>query len=308
MDAHITRQRLGNQLSYDWLKILVAVAAAVAAVAILFTMIATRPTNAQQYFVYSYGGLHPAQDNNALPDNLKDAFSYDVLETNVENFDAGAMGNAVFTARRGVLEGSAIFVSDFVDGGGEGATPFSELVSMGIVHRGQEDERLGLFLDAEKFLSDCESYLARFFGENWREAPVLDEEEVRACFLARNGEDKRFKTEEQKEQGVALERERLTSLREDYLVVDGAMKSGMLSFATYRTDPSSEEGGAGKEYAVGFSLGKLSRLNRLYYYYDGEGKQATEKIAVLLFENGEKLADLKYESVTFLRYLLEHYQ
>lgn len=314
MDAHITKERLGNFLSYDWLKILGTILAAVAVVALLFTMISTRPTEAQQYYVYSYGGLQPAVDATTLGNRLEGKFSYDILDVGAENFENSAMGTAAFTARRGVLEGSAVFVADYA-AEGEETTPFSTLASSGIAHPGEPREELGMFLDARVFLTDCESYLARFFGEDWRDAPALNEAEVRACFLARNGNDKRFKTDVQKEAGVKEEQARLEALRENYLYVlshgfengiDG--ENNLLSFATYKTDGyDTAEGHVDREYTVGYSLGKLSRLNQLYFYYDAEKQQATEKINLLLFNNGVSLTDLKYESMTLLRYLIENY-
>lgn len=317
MDARITKQRLANYLSYDWLKMLAAVAAAVALVVVLFLMVSTRVTVAQQYLVYSYGGLIPSDENAALAGKLKRKFSYDILLTGVENFDSGTMGSAAFTARRSVLEGSAIFVADY--GEDEGNTPFLQLASVAIRDRGTEYETCGTFYEMDAFMADCEEYLARFFGENWKDAPVLDMEKVRACFLARNGEDKRFKSEEQKEEGVKLEQERLEGLREDYLyVLANGFEHGIdieesenntLSYAWYETEGyETAAGHVDKRYAIGINLGKLNRLNKLYYYADAAGKPATQKIDLLFFNNGDALADLKYESVTFLRYLLENYK
>ena len=53
MDARITKQRLGNLLSYDWLKMLIAIVIAVFLIILLFTMTATRVTNAQTFAVYA---------------------------------------------------------------------------------------------------------------------------------------------------------------------------------------------------------------------------------------------------------------
>lgn len=314
MDAHITRERLGNQLSYDWLKMLAAVAAAVAAVVLLFTMIAPRPRPTQLYYVYGYGGLHPATDSRTLPDDLAREMSYEVLETNMENFDSGALGDATFSARRAVSQGNAMFVADYTTEE-DGETPFYALARAGVLHAGEPRETIEMFFDAEEFILGCESYLTRFFGEDWRMASEPDGAAVRECFLARNDKDKRFKTEAQREAGIASERERLLSLREDYAyVLDHGFEKGVgdagstLTFATFATDGyDTAEGHVDREYTVGFCLGKLSRLDKLYFYYDGEGNTATEKIVLMLLNNGAGFDDLKYESVTLLRLLLERY-
>ncbi len=51
MDARISKSRLSNFLSYDWLKILIAVAVAVTAVCVFFSMIKTRARDEQVFSV-----------------------------------------------------------------------------------------------------------------------------------------------------------------------------------------------------------------------------------------------------------------
>lgn len=49
MDARITKQRLANMLSYDWLKIIGAIALAAVVFCVFFMMIATRATAGQTF-------------------------------------------------------------------------------------------------------------------------------------------------------------------------------------------------------------------------------------------------------------------
>ena len=59
MDARITKQRLANLISYDWLKILVTIAAFVLVLVVLFTTTATRPAKEQQIAIYAHTDLQP---------------------------------------------------------------------------------------------------------------------------------------------------------------------------------------------------------------------------------------------------------
>lgn len=307
MDAAITKQRLSVLLSYDWLKMLGVIGAAIAAILVLFTMVATQPTIAQKYEIYSYGGLVPDVDNNRLEQEMQGRFSYDILEISVQNFSADAMGGSAFTARRGVLEGSALFVADYTESG-DGYTPLEEVCRMGLINRGNASESVGLFYDIDAFCSDCEAYLARFFGADWAVSPAADEAEIRACFLARNGSDKRFKTDAQKETGVSLERARLEALRENYLVVKSAIDDGTLPRAYFSSDGyDTAHGHVDRTYCVGLNLANLTGVTKLLYYVDADGRKTAEDLDLLFFNNGESVADLKYESFAFVRYLLEKY-
>ena len=55
----------------------------------------------------------------------------------------------------------------------------------------------------------------------------------------------------------------------------------------------------------------MSGLSRLYYYpaeREGQKVNASETLNLVLFDNGTSDGDMKYESVSFLRYLATTYQ
>ena len=57
MDARITKQRLSNLISYDWLKMLVTILVFVLVLVLLFTMTATRPRKDQEFAIYAHTDL-----------------------------------------------------------------------------------------------------------------------------------------------------------------------------------------------------------------------------------------------------------
>lgn len=284
MDAKITKQRLGNLLSYDWLKILGVIAAAIAVLAMFFTMVRTRPSDEQIFTVYGYllnegtvGGTTPAQD----------IFSYEILQTGSETFNEKTA--YIFTVRRSVSEGSVLFVSDLVrNEGTEEET--NDLLSVTGGTAG------AVALDTEEYLNDCKNYLVRFFGEELREED-LDRELVRETFLNRNGKDKRFRTQAKKEEGIVLEEARIKKLRGDYLGVIVALESGKLSHKVVET----EEGSS----SIAFHLGGLNRIGRLYYC--GEYEDAQSALNLVILNNRNPESDLRYEAVSYLNYLVREY-
>lgn len=301
MDAKITKQRLGNLLSYDWIKILAAVAAAVVALSLFFTMVGTRPTLAQTFTVYCYGGLSSGKDFATLDREIEPKLSYDILSVGAEDFGNDQYSGTLYTTRRAAGEGTAMFVADTPEYDEEGklkenSTPLLAY-SYGVAYRGEE-KRSG-FYDTAYFFEDCKNYLCGFFGQDFTAASALDESAAKESFLNRNGKDKRFLKAAKKEAGIAREQERLLQLREDYLFVVEAFEEGKLSHVSYRT----EEG----EYNFAISLKALGGIGSLVTYVkDGEPSLAPVSLMIFCNERG-KGNDLRFETVSFLRYLVEEY-
>lgn len=295
MDARITKQRLAVLLSYDWLKILGIIAAAVVALYVLFLMIATRPTIAQVYTVYTYGGLRVGDDSVSLTDRLDGIFSFDILEVKMQNFDQGMLGDQAMTARRSMFEGDAVFASDYAEA--EGETSLMQLCN-GYTN----SENGGGFYDIPAFLDGTETYLRTWFRDDLTGEP--DAEAVKNSFYRKNGSDKRFKTEAQKQAGIAGEHDRVLAVRDDYLFVKRAFDDG--SLYTVECERTLRDGETVR-LPIGIGLGNLTGLSDLFYYVKGDNTVSAENIVLLFFDNRDSAADAKYENWAFVRYLLETY-
>ena len=313
MDAKITKQRLSNLLSYDWLKILVVIAAAVGVLALLFTMTATRPTNAQTFSVYSYTDVQMGRDKGTLNDTLKEknVFSYDILEINSESFFSNDYASQAFSARRAAGEGTVIFTSS-VDGEGK-ASNMSGLYSLTIdnIYSGEAISR-GCYNPQYFLETEIKEYLVEYFGQDLQ--GDLNKEAARIRFMDRNGRDKRFRSQESKERGVQQEEQRLEKLREDYLAMKTAFEEGKLFYTavnaetaetpTYRWGESCPEG----FYPAAVNVSALPKIIDLFYCIDAEGKATNETLQMVIFRNQSDAAyDLNYETASFLSYLVEKY-
>ena len=300
MDARITKQRLANMLSYDWLKIVGIIALAAVFFSLFFTMIGTRPTDGQKFYVYSYNGLSTGGDFTQLQDRLKadGVFTYEILDTGSESFSTSKLyGDSVFTARRAAGEGRVMFVKD-VRTKNEAGKESSPLLNF-IDYEGTPKESFAIFLDPKEFLSDCKTYLTAFFGEEL--TGVINKDKVRETFLERNGKDARFRSSAKREEGVRLEEARLNKLKTDYLFVSSEMGKS-LSYVTYTSEV--------KEHFIGFSMTQLNITPLVYYTVEQDGEKVQEKtdIALCIFNNASREGELKYETVNFLAFLLREYR
>lgn len=320
MDARITKQRLGNLLSYDWLKMLVTIAIFVFLVVLLFTMTATRVTNAQTFTVYAYNDVTAGRDFNSLADKLKDedVLSYDILKTTTEKFSADSQYD-LYSLRRTTGEGTVMFVSDVrvyeTDDDGnpvldENGDPKIETESalyslaMGSTVD-SEDPISGTLYDCKYYIESCAEYLSGFFEGDWETSNTLDEAAVRASFLERNSGDKRYKNDEAREKGIADERQRILDLRDDYLVVLQCFENGTFKYTEYT---AKNVDGSSFTSVLGINLGGLEKIADLAYYTDGEGNQVVSNLnLVILYNNFHEANGLRFEPVTFLRYLYEEY-
>ena len=326
MDARITKQRLGNLLSYDWLKMLVTIAIFVFLVVLLFTMTATRVTNAQTFTVYAYNGLSAGKRFNTLAGTLKDdhILSYDTLETEAELFTDESRYD-MLSLRRSTGAGDVMFISDvwtyktdddgnlldedgkIVDSTEDAAVETTSAlysIAMGAAASSLE-EGYGSVYDTRFFMQACGEYLVSFFGEDLENNNTPDEAAVRASFLERNSGDKRYKNDDAREKGIADERQRILDLRDDYLVVLQCFENGTFKYTEYT---AKNVDGSSFTSVLGINLGGLEKIADLAYYTDGEGNQVVSNLnLVILYNNFHEANGLRFEPVTFLRYLYEEY-
>ncbi len=321
MDARITKSRISNFLSYDWLKMILVAVVAIFGLCVIFQTIETRAKDEQTFTVYGFTDLSAGSDLHKIEDDLrgKGVFSYEILDTHAEQITeasggifGGAYGGAVYTTRLINSARTVMFVSKLDDHKSSGYAAVRDLIG---ANREDAGSARNGFIDFEEYLADCEQYLKGFFGENWREG-ALDEQKAEDCFLARNTKDKRYRKKAKIQEGIAQEKERLLKLREDYIAVLKALEDQTLSLATLTVteEDVGESGIATGDYVCGVSVGKLGNLRNLFYYTEetegGDKVSTVKNMSVILFNTeaiGNKENDLRYETVSFLKYLVEKY-
>ena len=240
MDAKITKERLSRMLSYDWLKIVGIAVAAIIFWTLVFTVSATRITAAQQFTVINYFG-NAATTNTSFSADLNKAFrdglfSYEVLE--ITEVDVGGneeMGSTLMQTRVATDEGDVVFVPNLADPDGvyeiNGETLQDTYVqSLVRGYRWNLEE-----LDRNKsggFFNRLETFLNQYYGDY--QTGTLNKELVKQDFLTRiaKNKDKRFKKDEQIEQGILDEIARVEKYRAALIEFDGYLESGLVTLPT----------------------------------------------------------------------------
>lgn len=317
MDAKITKQRLSNLLSYDWLKMIIAIAAVIFALILIFTMTATNPTNAQTFTIYGYTDVRMGSNNATLEENLtaRKTFSYDILQITTESFYGNSYSGATFSARRAAGEGTVMFISSFDAEGNH--TVNSELCKQTYENLYSGPGTGGGYYQPQYFFeTEVGNYLKEFFGEDLSGA--LNEDKALARFTERNGKDKRFRNASQKAQGFESEKARLNKLRDDYITLRTAFEENVFSYTAIDTREGETQGqivrlGWGEPcpegyYIASVDLSGVKGISSVFYYTDQENKATGESVNLLVFRNSHgKAFDLCYETVSFLTFLSERY-
>ena len=272
MDAKITKTRLAQTLSYDWVKVVALALAVIFFWVLIFTWTATRITNTQKYVIHNYFGV-------SLGDGFYSAyegygkgkiFSYEVFE--VENVNVNqeqSLGYQLLETRFAVGEADAMIIADIPDPNnyydaegnqlsqipedGKYVTKsylegFARSSYSGYMTRLDDGEngKKGLFTQMKEYLMQFytvtetteKTYNGFTFAVATFDEASLNEEEVIKQFTDRvkANKDKRFKTEEEWAQGYKDELARIRSYQQAYKTVFDYLDKGYIALTAWSYD------------------------------------------------------------------------
>lgn len=322
MDARITKKRLGHMLSYDWIKIVAIAAALIVVWSLLFTMLATRASNGQTFYLYSFYDVSMKGDKVNTLDNLKkhNALSYDILELNDYTFTDNQYLAQIMAAYFSAAQGDVLFITDYVpeaeqEKAEEGEEVYTNLQSFASSYysilaplKGEYTNSAGNVVK-KNYFETLEGYLNQFYkGEDFREGE-LNIDAVKSAFRTRMKKDKRFKTEAQKKKGFEKEIARIENLRISYLRVEKALELGIISIKdTKIAEDIDKDGkisdGEWKTVNCVFDLSGISHITD--YVTNSEGGK--EGLCMGIFDWSSQQPDLQYEPITYLNFLLTEYE
>ena len=335
MDAKITKKRLAHMLSYDWVKVIGAVLAAILVWSIIFTTTATRITNTQRFVVCNYKGLNFAKTFTA-------EHSLEIIEAEwVDNMRGGdSMFAELFQANLEVGEGDVMLLSDYSvsreekkdengevmkDGEGNVLYEYSEetYLSQALTYYYHYFTRLDDGESQKGYFTEMKEYLDKFYdltGEeqkNYGETvlkkatfdessfnEVLAESEFRARI--QTNQDKRYKTEEQIAAAIPQEIARIQSYLKAYNDFFAYADAGYISF-TCSTMQLTEEITVSGTFGVNLCPDeqKMGGLKEYCYYADLDGVVTAKNIHATFLNLDGLDKSYQYENILFVNALIE---
>ena len=217
MDNRITKNRLSDFLSYEWILIILFAFISIMAWELFYTMASVKLTTGQQFkffFDQSLSGNSTAVMR-FLDDD--DVLSYDVQKVSVERL---LSSYNVLSTRLDIQDGDVIFTNC--------KDPLKNAPNPDEVEN--TNIRLKEIVDAycvysfEELNLDAQEYLKRYIkDENLSnndlfdkvKTGVLDESKIEKTFRSRMKKDNRFRTQAQIKEGVKMEKERIERLYEE---------------------------------------------------------------------------------------------
>lgn len=248
MDAKITKRRLNIFLSYDWIKILLMIAAAILVWSLVFTTAATRLTSAQNFTIFNYTGTTANNGFSRYSEVLEKngVFSYDVLEITATDLNAGKeYSSQILQARLATNEGDAVFAANvgsesngsYTDENGE--TQYYTYLESFLYNYSYGAATFG----EGGYLDQLKAYLNDYYYNDY-ESGVANEEKILSDFRARikKLKDKRFKTAEKLAQGEKDELARVESYRTALLEFEAYLGKGYVALQETTLRYADEQG------------------------------------------------------------------
>lgn len=330
MDNKLTKKRLSDYLSYEWILMIIVIVAAIVLWELVYSVSSVRLTSGQQ-FKYYYDENVVAGSNGALFDIICDesgeqTFSYDVLEVTYEQLSSQYN---VLSVRLSVYEGDAIFTDGVADE--KGASRLKKLVDGNRMYTYERLEKDGInYLSA--FLKEEFSSLSyEEKKEKVYDYENLDESKIEARFSERMKGDNRFRKEADIAAGKISEKARIKKLCTEmkkfgYLLNVGEEKGIFERYTKYELALSSADERDKENYqkaydneiaegrqkaAYAIKMDKLTGGKNVSEYLRLAGKDTAEGVTLALFDfynvPEAKLYDLQFETVSFVNKIVSEF-
>lgn len=321
MDNKITRRRLQDFLAYEWLVIVAIVVVCILAWELIFTMTQVKITTGQDFLFFydttiDTGSATKVYNLFEKEDEERTVFSYDVFRISHEGL---YNEYNVLEERLSVQEGDVI-ITDCT----EPKKDEDFLVSAKAII-----DRYAV-CDYYKLRDDAEAYLANLLKDGLTKETAdvtnyknLDENKIEALFRERMKGDNRYRAENQKQEGIALEKERIKDLCEElkkfkYLLTQGdeyfmwyrrydqtIAEYGNTPEAekTYENDPYRQRGirpyGLKVEALNGRGENSPSR------YFKKLNADTAKDVVILVFDLIQYQPHLQFESIAFINAVVD---
>ena len=316
MDNKITKKRLNHMFSYEWIVMIALTVAMILIWELCYSIFSVKLTSGQQFRMFYDYGVDGYQGK-AFIDLLEteDTFSYEVMSRKYETLLKDS--NVLYMRNETGI--SDLVFTDVKDISAEGATtPYRRANEIIDGYKMYSFDRL--VLDTEEYLNGL------------KENGEFSDQKISEGFFNRNKKDNRYRTDEQKAQGIKDEKERIVKLSNDLETLKNVIKydkenvlNGKESiFYTYTryeqsfesaTDPSEKtyyeqalKDETSQNYGIKLWLLKGGKKNITTYFDSTLEKEVTCKdLVFLIFDMKDKKKDLQYELVSVTATILRQF-
>ena len=328
MDIKINGSRIKNLLSYDWVKIFIAIVAGIIAWSLLFTTLGTRLAKGQDFTFHVYENVYTVgsnEKNDKILNDIKNKgyFSYDLLKLSSSTITSGGQYTASYmlSLKMSTQDGDVLIISD---GRAEKDKEKQKTDLPHIINSYYLCDMYTLLESARRYCVG-NGFIVEKDGNWYVNEPVVENYflNTRIKGKGKGNYRKTYVTSAQKAEGVKLEIARIKTLYQNYLYVSNAIEKAKQAGndflwygELYKYDENNkviEDKTEIRPY--GIDLYKLNQpflkdgapnVEDTWYTY-ANGKPTAEGLVVCVFDFRNYQIDLQYETLGFLRYIIETY-
>ena len=301
MDNKITKTRLKTFFTYDLIKVLAIMLVLCVACTIVFNAISEKPTSAQTFYVLCDPEIVIGEEGDMLPIETarkgveNGGFSYDILEVSTKSVQVAGAYNASYMLNTSVELGDDDI---FITGKTLGKEYMEKYAAADIV---------GLVKNAKKYCIDQGFYT---------ESGEINEEKIKEYFVKTRTKYNRFKFGRNQEQGKALEIKRIKTIWENASVLEKVFNEHSEIFPSEFTSFTWGERVITGNFAIdlsalkgGDSKNDLTNAFKFALYNEetGEVTYTSNGLYLMVGSNQEFNGDLDYESLAYIRTIIEKY-
>lgn len=319
MDNKITKKRISNLISYDWIFIIVLCLIVVLVAEFLYAFLSVKLTPGQKFRWFYDDGISVEGDYDVMVLLTKDeTLSYDVINA----YSESNLSEANMLEARVAIQEVDVFITHCRETG-DGLVPIKTVV----------DNQNNSMYTFEKLLSDAESYLSGFLkdefsslGESEKKIKIQEEEnlsveKIHSHFDLRMAKDNRFRTASEKANGRIQEEKRIFDLVKEvndfrYLLEVGDERqlfyrytrySQLADYSTQNKDVYEKivqmEVDAGRGNAIyGLRVENLKGVGKddPSKYFKIVGEDTSKDVIISVFDFLEYQQDLQFECISFI--------
>lgn len=328
MDNRITKKRLSDLFSYEWIMMIIIAILVIVAWEFLYSASAVRLTVGQQFKFYYDTSISGSEVEMYGLFEKDKTFSYDVLTIDGENLSSDFN---VLSTRLTIQEGD-ILITDCKEPAEDAEDKSMQVKSMIDKHNGYSYDQM--LKDAKEYLlgylkDDVESP----FDKHNFDVNNIDGAKVSAKFRSRMKKDNRFRHEEQIIEGIKEETARIENLYQDVIKFDYLLslrESKPELFFTYtkyeqRRDQQElqedkdrwdklvkvEENAGRNNNIYALKVGALTNFatsedkNDPSKYFMMKGADNAEDVVIMVFDFRSYQPHLQYETISFINAIVE---
>jgi len=292
MDAKITKKRLNELLSYDWIKIIALAVAGVILWSLIFTMTAVRLSVGQQFKIFMYYDVTTGDKFNDFTEDLTDnVLSFDILNFSYEQLLSDSY-STILSARFAVNEGDLMITTNTNTDEEAQDSNFKSFV-----------DSYNIAYPIDELIADAEAYYNMFYDGEGNFNMLF----LKSHFKERMDGDNRYKTDEQYEKAYIQEMDRIDALKtsvislKEYISLKPECLVKYKIYEQYNYNNTDSEYTIGEEKTYGIDISNVTGITNIIK--DSSGGNENLTLAAINWKN--KQPDLQYEVIPVIVKLLE---